>query len=1203
MALNFIIGTATTDHDQAIAGRMDQLLQADPQATILEIVPNHIKFDSEVGVLKALRRRHPQTADFYTQSRVQIMSFTRLAWFYLKSEPIFQKPRLTPAAMSMRLAKIMAGTSNQLHLFASQVENPGFAARLQQQISELQMGRVSATDLEAAIAQLETSKNASRYVPKLRDLAIIMHQFEQETQATVAQPELLAALADRLGQMDLSHLHVFIAHFNALAAQELNIVSLLMQHAASVTVSLVTDTLEARTDAKSDRGLGQLPELYQPAKDMYAKLVSVARDDHVATSMPQWAPARHVSQTMQNVERYFQLSTALSGRENNYSEYLLNADDQPDFSGLTLAEANSTYTELRQVARQILAGVHNGARFSDYLILARRLSPYETIVDAVFKEFGLPFFIDHERQMAQHPLIVLIDSLFGIADHNYDYTNVFSLLRTELLMPEGMTATEFRSAVDTTENHVLATGIRGNMWLQKDPWTYYADQGSDDQDQAIAADDDKTAQINRIKDIVVQTVAPVVHALQAKDQTGEQLATTLYNFIATAGVRTRLQQWRDDAENAGDLAESQASEQAWQQFCDLLDDFVTAWGSETISATQFQTMLDAGFASANYTQIPATLDQVQVSETGLARRGSVRHVFLIGATAQALPEAPTDNELLNQTDRTALAKVLPEGCFLPNTGTDSALGEPFLNYLALMTADAQLTISYPLRAGDGDNNASPYFTGLLTVSGQQSAAWNAPDATQPLSQLIGSPRSTLSDTVTVMRQLRDGRIPVGPAWQQVANTLRTTELGPLTNHLLASLDYDNASGHLSPGVARQLYGKHLSVTVSRLATFYKNPFEYFLRFGLQLQPRREFELTPADAGILFHSVMEELLKGEYDPDKQETIKQLADLTDAELNDLVNKLVQNELNKPNFAILSSSARMQYITQLLLKTVRKTGWAVRNEQRSSQFRGRASEVSFGMGTDSPLKAIKLDTGDDRYVLVRGRIDRVDELVSDKQTAFVVVDYKSSNHAFDPADAYYGLDMQMLTYIEALMRNATPGTEMIPVAGMFMHLQNPAIDYNVLTGEPTHDQPIINKETLSEMKMQGVVVDSPYVSKLDDAIPKTNKSTYFPIRYKNDGSPYANSSIITLDQMKQFLNNNDDLIRQAAAAILAGVIDLYPTRYDQLSTVITKSDFTSVMQFDPFLKGNRYHNLQPLKLSDVLERLAAGQRPYDDKGAQHE
>ncbi|WDF81511.1 exodeoxyribonuclease V subunit gamma [Lacticaseibacillus pabuli] len=1217
MALHFITGTATTDHDLALAQRMNQLLQADSQAQILEIVPNHIKFDSEVDVLKTLRDMHPQASDLYTQNRVQIMSFSRLAWFYLKNEPIFQKPRLSPDAMSMRLAKIMAGSSSQLHLFASQVGNPGFAARLQQQISELQMGRVTATDLDAAIGQLTSSSNASRYVPKLRDLAIIMKQFDQETQATVTQPELLAALADKLDAMDLSHLHVFIAHFNALAAQELNIVGLLMQKAASVTVALVTDTL-AQSDTKSAGQLGQIPDLYQPAKQMAAKLVNLAQENHVTRDAAQPAPERQMSITMHNVERYFQLSTKHDNAESQPNSYRLDQSaTKPAMTQLTLAEANTPYTELRHVAREILKGIHDGNRYSDYLVLARRLKPYETIVDAVFKEFGLPYFIDHERQMTQHPLIVFIDSLFGIAAQNYDYQNIFSLLRTELLVPEGMSASEFRRAVDVTENYVLASGVRGSMWTKDEPWAFYTLQSDDDLREQADADDEKTTQINLIKDIVAHTVAPVINQLQAKEQTGQQLATTLYSFITTARVRDHLQAWRDDAENAGDLAESQASEQAWQQFCDLLDDFVTAWGEETITSDQFLTMLDAGFASANYTQIPATLDQVQVSETGLARRGSVKHVFLIGATAQALPEAPSDNELLNQNDRSALEKVLPEGCFLPSTGTDSALGEPFLNYLALMTASDQLTVSYPQRTGDGDGNASPYFTGLLAVSrlskdathADRLAVWNDADSTlnadseeptalMPVSEWAGSPRSTLSDLIAIRSKLRDLKQKPEEDLNNVADTLHHTNLDALTTKLLSSLTYDNGSGFLHKEITHELYGDHLSVTVSRLATFYKNPFEYFLRFGLQLQPRREFTLTPADAGILFHAVMEQLLKGEYDPEKQETIKQLGDLSDAELNDLINRLVGQELKDPNFAILTSSARMQYITQLLLKTIRRTGWAVRNEQRDSQFRGRASEVSFGMGNDSPLAAIKLPTGNGRYVSVRGRIDRVDELTEGNQTAFMVVDYKSSEHTFDPSEAYYGRDMQMLTYIEAMLTNAAAGTELIPVAGMFMHLQNPTLDYQPLSDDGQVKQQLLTDLTLQQMKMHGIIVQGPFVKQLDMKMDNKNPSKYFSTKINGDGKVIATGSKVTPEQMQQFLANNDALIRRAAAKIQDGVIDLSPSRYDRKSDVITKSDFASVMQFDPFLAGNTYRPLQKLKLKEVLANLAAGIPPYTDK-----
>ncbi|WP_369396106.1 PD-(D/E)XK nuclease family protein [Lacticaseibacillus pantheris] len=126
---------------------------------------------------------------------------------------------------------------------------------------------------------------------------------------------------------------------------------------------------------------------------------------------------------------------------------------------------------------------------------------------------------------------------------------------------------------------------------------------------------------------------------------------------------------------------------------------------------------------------------------------------------------------------------------------------------------------------------------------------------------------------------------------------------------MSSLDYTNSVGELAPQLAHALYGNHLEVSISRLESFYRNPYEYFLKYGLALAPRPEFALTPADTGTLFHAVLDELNRQAADKGGIEN------LSDAELDQLVQQLVADKSTEPGFEVLTSSKRMLFIRDLL------------------------------------------------------------------------------------------------------------------------------------------------------------------------------------------------------------------------------------------------------------------------------------------------
>ncbi len=57
------------------------------------------------------------------------------------------------------------------------------------------------------------------------------------------------------------------------------------------------------------------------------------------------------------------------------------------------------------------------------------------------------------------------------------------------------------------------------------------------------------------------------------------------------------------------------------------------------------------------------------------------------------------------------------------------------------------------------------------------------------------------------------------------------------------------------------------------------------------------------------------------------------------------------------------------------------------------------------------------EDRYLRLIGQIDRIDEYTRDDQTYGMVIDYKSGGAYVTAQDVYYGLKLQLMTYLLAL------------------------------------------------------------------------------------------------------------------------------------------------------------------------------------------
>lgn len=121
------------------------------------------------------------------------------------------------------------------------------------------------------------------------------------------------------------------------------------------------------------------------------------------------------------------------------------------------------------------------------------------------------------------------------------------------------------------------------------------------------------------------------------------------------------------------------------------------------------------------------------------------------------------------------------------------------------------------------------------------------------------------------------------------------------------------------------------------------------------------------------------------------------------------------------ILLSSNRHFYLKQKLQQIIFRTSIILREHAKSSGFVPVDLEVPFGMGGTGSLPPMEFSLPNGVKMEVVGRIDRVDKAEDENGTFLRIIDYKSSSKALDLTEVYYGLALQMLTYLDVVTSNA--------------------------------------------------------------------------------------------------------------------------------------------------------------------------------------
>lgn len=1190
VSLQFVLGPAKMDHRRTMVAQLVATLMAKPQDQFFYLVPNHIKFDTEVDVLNRLAQAFGQP-DLYAQTQVQVFSFTRLAWYLMKNEAAYQAPRLSAAGIDMLLYRILQRHADELRLFGGEISQTGFVTQLAREINELQTANLQPED----VVQLAANAQAGDLQAKLHDLAIVYKDFVAATADKYLKPaDILVQLNAYLRRQDLhgTHVYVELAGFAQLPAQEQGIVTTMLEQGADVTISLMLD--HKVVDRAPENGT-----LFYQSGRLYYRLYQYARIRQIPVSQDIYAETPRVAPGLVALDDFWrgQPQAATGYEEPNTNVHLFRTD--------------SRQTELAQVGRMIRAMVAkkhadpaDDYHYRDFLIMTRHLDAYQTMLAPTFHELEIPYFVDLQRSMADHPLVELINALFDIDAQQYQYRDVMRVLKTELLMPningQPMDRQAYRQAVDLTENFILKSGYHGQRWVQREDWQYFqlteGDAGVEtDQNAEISR------QINLIHHFVAETLPPFFKKMrQAPD--GKAAVTLLVNFLTSQGVTDQLLAWRDQALDRQDVRAAAEPEQTWQTFCGMLDEYVTILGAEPFEITDFLALLQAGFEGASYSQIPSTLDQVLISESGMVQSQDHKVVFMVGATDLVMPDRIMTNNLLSDVDKENLQPTLSslDGDHYLNDSAVVQLGdESCLNYLAFLSARRHLFFSAPLKDDqETDLNWSNYVRRIQRQFNLREHTYlGTPDPTNADARpFVGTKRRTISHVIQVYRDVlttNTDRNRVGaplqpaPVWVWLRQQLtRDPQFGELARQLMAGLSYRNQPVKLTPASVEALYGHQIYTSISKLEEFYRNQYAYFLKYGLKLRERDVFELSAASTGEFFHAVLDGLIKAL----RSDQIP-LAQASDQQLGQYLETVTRQILDQPQFTILTSSNRMAYLQRQLINTVRQIAFAIRNQSKLSAAEPKQTEVLFGnVGKEHGLKALDFQIDATHSVHVRGKIDRLDQIQVADQSYLGIVDYKSSQHKFDFQEAYYGLAMQMLTYLDAVLHNeqALVGSDQaaVKLAGaLYMHIQNPTL-------KPKDIQGGFEAALLKKNKYKGILLDDPQLLEhLDSELQQGNgTSKVYPFARKKDGSYSGGraASLVTNDQLERLLQHNSQLIIAAAEAIFAGEIQLNPIRLNDKTTALQYSPYLSIMQFDAMLAENAYRDLPPLSAKQVLDLL---------------
>ncbi len=1151
--IKILTGRQTDPLQEKILEEAVRNYQQHPEHKTFIIVPNHIKFTTEVRAINklAISKNQSETA----VKNLHVLSFSRLAWFFLKDAEQGLPTQLDDAASAMLLTHIVEQEKDKLTIFEN--SNTGLINQLYSTILQIYDGNVNLEDIDEDSLDQETKS-------KVHDLRIIYDAFIKEIAGKFStKNEVQVQLNEILAKnKNLGNTSFYFCDFSHFSLQETLTIKLLMRKAKNVVLAFKTRLGDINPQAEE----GDYDYVIQQTISRFTSFLQERKMEYTVNSFP--------------------LSPKPTKREILNSLWTEAISKTDDLNQVQLVKADSRYAEAYFVARTIYQQVAlSNYRYHDFLILAPDLKEYETYLTPILRQNKIPFFNDLQQEMKYHPLVVLIENLFNLHDlkgNPFTTSSMLAILKTHLLIPSWYKEeAEYIHDVDELENFVLAHGINHGLWRKK-----FSDFVNA---EVIRLDkmDEEVAKIDRLRGYLVDKVTNLFEKL-AQEKDSQKALTIFFDFLTENGIAARLEKWRDDANDAGDLQQAQQPEQLWDLLIQLLSDYLMI-NPEEFNMDEFFNMLINAFKEANFSQIPSTLDAVNLSEIGMVQTSGYKQVFIIGATSGNLPAIQKMPGFLTTENLAQLQDSFSSDSYLEDNQQLNNLDQNYQFGLSLALAQDRVYVSYPvLNASNETLNSSIYYQRLSDYGAREFEQHDLPEKMQDLLSFITNADASLG-YLAYMNSLAKS--------SAITKLLQLTQkvLPQKTDSVLDASQFDNQPEDIGEELATKLYGENLNSSVSQLETFYKNSYEYFLTYGLRLRRRFENEFDVIQAGNYFHETFDRLVK-----QLNKRHLDLADLNSTELESMLNSVREVMKDEGKYAQLMNDPFNQYLFKCLDHTTSKVAHNWRKSLTKTPLRAKYSELSFGVG--ERLKGLSFavpDLSGNHHVDLRGKMDRVDlaNFADKDQVLAQVIDYKSSAKKFDLGMFYNGIALQMVSYLDVLANNNRffAGSDQLSLLGAFYQTVTRQLER--LNSDKLIDSSMNLRQAATDSKPKlmynGIISNDPDI--LTEAEPLLEGSTkqvselYTGVKTKAKGgfSLPANRSF-SEEEIELLLEYDEYLIKEASSQILSGKISLNPYKYGKSQNALTYSDFKDIFFFDAMLRQNQYHEISNMKKKDLLAKI---------------
>lgn len=857
-------------------------------------------------------------------SNIYIYNFVRLLsrLNFIEKEKIISKQT---AVMIIR--KIILENYNRLKCYKKTAKNINFAEKIYDTLQQFKSSEVSVDDLKIAAMNAENPLKT-----KLEDIVLLYEEYEKLLGDSFFDDCDKLNLIKQFAKSNefIKEAEVFVVGFDNITNEMVSVLEEIAKNVKEITFSSVYFS-EKREDK------------YIQKNELFLKFRRVA-DNLKYPYIPTYF-ASHKKGDFYNIANNLFLPFQ---RKCDYKD------------NVKVFSANSKEQEIRFVASKIIELIKSGCRFKDIGVLDLDLETDCELIEKIFGEFEINYFINRQIDVANHYLINFIKLCFELYLSHLSKDKVLKFLKTQFVKLNN---------VDDFENFAYEYGLNYNDFL-KPLSEEYKDVCKDFSNFEYI--------LNKFQSFYIDFAKKVKESSNANDFINiVQYILSYFNVESVLSEISEFQLSLNQREN------SQVSLMIFEKLKEFLQMFKNFIGSMNMSADEFLQVFLSGFSTIKLNLSPVSIDCVVV-QNNTDGFYDIKNMFIVSATDENFPKMIQDMGIILD-DELKQTNILSGKEIEPTTQEINAR-EKFIAYEALLEPSEKLFVSYSKQGIDGGlKKPSIIINKLISLFGENVLL-------KDFNQIeFVSKINYQKEFSKNIYKFYNNKCSIDDLNKQY--TILLVENNKRVLDFLINQEKNNCTKDIK--CAKELYFVNKKTSASQLETYFACPYRYFVNYGLKLKENKIAKLSKLDIGVILHKVAELFIKN---------INQFKNAEETKLSTMISQFVENVFEKLK---LKKSKNRVAINFLFDESKRLCKYLL-EEQNDSGFKAKYNEYSFNGKNGSKIKLVN-----NEELSFEGKIDRIDEFGDYVR----IIDYKTGDIDSDLYSIYYGKKIQLVSYLIAI------------------------------------------------------------------------------------------------------------------------------------------------------------------------------------------